>query len=504
MFSTISDELEICRVMYNTILGRYLLVEKQMKRENVYKKLIRQWKGVQNKLQKDKENAFLLNEKKSIQQEFQTLREKYHLTEYASHKWVKPVRKHFGNKVNAAVAQKIATRAWNTFNKKLFGKSQNVHFLKKDEMNSFEGKTNVTGWRYVDQHLVYKDLSTPFLIKNKDEYALEILKNVEENNPFSYTTTLDGERKIAHAVYHVKFVRMVRKVIRGKVRYFADLVICGHPPSKNRSLGKGNVGLDIGTSSLAISSLTNVSLFNLAEQVKNIAHEMSLIQRKMDRSKRALNPQNYQEDGTMTRGKKIWVYSNRYQALRSKRKELHRKQAVIRKYSHHTLANTLLDVGDTFFVETMNFKALQKRKKATETSEKTGKYTRKKRFGKSLGHRAPAMFLSILEQKIKMVGGSFVKVNTQTFKASQYCHIRNDYVKKTLSQRWHLIDEETKIQRDLYAAFLLMNSNQSGKKTNRKQCKETFLLFKRLHDQEIQRIQKEKKMILNSGIIVNQ
>ena len=33
LFSIIIDNLEICRVMYNTILGKYLKLETQMKRE---------------------------------------------------------------------------------------------------------------------------------------------------------------------------------------------------------------------------------------------------------------------------------------------------------------------------------------------------------------------------------------------------------------------------------------------------------------------------------------
>ncbi|RHW38008.1 hypothetical protein D1B31_14595 [Neobacillus notoginsengisoli] len=149
----------------------------------------------------------------------------------------------------------------------------------------------------------------------------------------------------------------------------------------------------------------------------------------------------------------------------------------------------------------MNFKALQKRAKETKVSEKTGKVARKKRFGKTIGHRAPAMFVSILEQKVKSLGGSFKRVNTQTFKASQYCHVRNDFTKKPLSERWHVIDDETRVQRDLYSAFLLMNANSLGTtKAKRDTCLKTFPLFKSLHDQEINSVKKEKRRIFNSGI----
>lgn len=98
---------------------------------------------------------------------------------------MKSIRKHFGNKVNSAVAQKTATRAWNTFSKKLFGKSKKVRFIKKGEMQSFEGKSNTTGWRYVDGLIHYNGLHTELSIKPKDDYASEIIKNVSDKKEFS-------------------------------------------------------------------------------------------------------------------------------------------------------------------------------------------------------------------------------------------------------------------------------------------------------------------------------
>ncbi len=317
----------------------------------------------------------------------------------------------------------------------------------------------------MDRFIVYKDLSTPLIINSKDAYISEVIQHLDQRTPFSYTVTSKGIEKTVQAVYRVKYVRIVQKEIRGKTRTFANLVISGYPPNKNRKLGKGDVGLDIGTSSLAVSSLTKVALFNLAEQVKQLAGKIRLLQRKMDRSKRTMNPQHFHADGTIKKGKKSWTYSNHYLKYRSQLKELYRKQAVIRKLSHQTLANSLLGLGHHFYVETMNFKALQKRKKKTEISKKTGKYSRKKRFGKTLVHRAPSMFITILKEKVSRLGGAFVSVNTQTFKA--YCHIRNETNKKSLSQRWHVIDEDTKVQRDLYSAFFLMNANKAGTKTNR-------------------------------------
>src|SRR5690606_11513404 len=116
---------------------------------------------------------------------------------------------------------------------------------------------------------------------------------------------------------------------------------------------------------------------------------------------------------------------------------------------HCRLANVVLRTGDEFYVETMNYQALQKRAKETKISEKTGKFQRKKRYGKSIANKAPALFVSILEYKCKYLGAKFRKINTWTAKASQYNHKTNDYQKKNLHQRWNQVADFT-VQRDLY------------------------------------------------------
>ena len=116
-------------------------------------------------------------------------------------------------------------------------------------------------------------------------------------------------------------------------------------------------------------------------------------------------------------------------------KELYRKQTTVRKYQHECLANTILSMGDTFYVEEMNITALTKRAKKTELSEKAGKIKKKKCFGKSIGNRAPVMLLTILDRKLHYYGKELIKMNTWEAKASQYNHYTGEYKKKSLSKR---------------------------------------------------------------------
>ncbi|PGK52349.1 transposase [Priestia megaterium] len=510
----IERDLEVCRVLYNACLSELLKRERQMKRTKSYQKIKRCLRVVSQKLsysiEKKNENKskHYQEQKENLLNALFALQQTFELTEYGMHEYIIPMRKHFGNTLNSAIAQKMATRAWNTFYKKLNGKAKRVQFVKRNEMRSFEGKANTSGWRYRNRTIVNGKTIISLRIKEQDMYLQEALSMIENEAFFSYTTKQGG---VKQAVTKVKYVRIVKRLIRGKIRYVAQLTVQGSPPPKrNRdgsfkySIGKGRVGGDLGVSSVAIVGENDVLLCTLAKEVKNVSRDIRLLQRKMDRSKRASNPTNYCEDGTIKKGKKTWTFSRRYQLLRSQVRELHRKQAAIRKNSHQRLANQLLSFGDEHYWEDMHIQGLQKRAKKTEKSEKTGTFKRKKRFGKSIGHRAPALFLTILEQKIRAQGGTFQKVNTWTFKASQYDHNSNDYQKKELKNRWHVFEDGTRVQRDLYSAFLLKNSNKTRTKPQRKRCLETFDRFKHLHHEHVSMLEGQEQMVLNSGICVKE
>lgn len=260
-------------------------------------------------------------------------------------------------------------------------------------------------------------------------------------------------------------------------------------------LGTGEVGLDIGTQTIAISSQSDVKIFELADKVQNIENQKRLIGRKMDRSKRSMNPNNFNPDGTIKNqgNKKVkWNKSNHYVKLQRQIKELYRKQADIRKLQHEQMANYIISLGDNIYVETMNFKGLQRRAKKTEKNDK-GKFKKKKRFGKSLANKAPAMLLTIIERKLGYHDNTLNKIDTYSVKASQYNHFDGECNKKKLSQRWNYFDG-CKVQRDMYSAFLIMNVDVDLKGINQQKCNTTFKNFLKLHDIEVERLTGQKNL----------
>ena len=80
----------------------------------------------------------------------------------------------------------------------------------------------------------------------------------------------------------------------------------------------------------------------------------------MERSRRAMNPDNYNANGTVKKGAHQWKNSNRYLKTQAKYRELGRKQAATRKRDHGTLINQLLAKGGTIKVEKNNYRAFQR------------------------------------------------------------------------------------------------------------------------------------------------
>ena len=401
---------------------------------------------------------------------FNNINKKYGLTEYSLHEFVKSMRKYFN--IDSMTTQKIATRAFNAFQGLIFHKANKIKYKKYGELNSIEGKNNKQGIRFRDNILLYNGMKIPAIINKNDIYAYMALQN------------------------KIKYCRIKREIIKGKYHYYIQLILDGVPPIKihkdtgeiKHIINDGEVGLDIGTQTLAICSDKEVKLLELCPEVNNIEKEKRVIQRKMDRSKRNMNPNKYNENGTIIKGNSDkWIKSKNYINTQNKLKELHRKQREIRKQSHNKLTNYILILGNNIKVETMNFKELQMRSKETTINKNTGKFNKKKRFGKSIANKAPSMFLTILDNKLKWNGKKLNKIDTAKVKASQYNHIEDKFIKKDLSERWNNF-EQLKIQRDLYSAFLIMNVNDDLKTINRDLCIERFNKFKLLHDIEIERL----------------
>ena len=226
--------------------------------------------------------------------------------------------------------------------------------------------------------------------------------------------------------------------IRGKTKWFAQLVQEGLAPLKDHVFASTDVvaGQDIGPSTIATVGEGHASLERFCDGLADFDREIRRLARAMDRSRRASNPENYNADGTIKPGPKRWTKSTRYRVLAAEKAEMERRLAAERKRAHGELANRTLAQAGTVKMERLSYRAFQRR------------------FGRSVKRRAPGLYVSLLKRKAVSAGASVIEFKTQTTRLSQFDHTTGEYVKKPLSQRWHVFPDGGRVQRDLYSAWL--------------------------------------------------
>lgn len=549
----LSKKFRIGCMVYNQMVTKTTKMWHQLRKTREYKNLVKAIKAAP--ANSDERKALLVKRSNLIKQAG--------FSEGVFHKLVVPYQKAYN--VNCDVAQKVASAVWKAWNDFFYGKGKTVHYKKLDDFVTLSGKKNNCGIFFRPaNHTVSSLESAKRKAKNSiekryfdafrkpdakegkeavlpDEVKAQIEKEIADATAKIEPYIGDGNLRIIYEKHEflvkvrnpdtqtgkyqqealkcgVKYCRIVRSWVGTKWKYYAQLILEGYPPIKCDSNGvakhpvkEGRIGIDIGTQTIAfcgkdVCDLRVLAPSAIAEARNGLIKEIARIMRQMDRSRRAMNPQYFNENGTVKRLKRKnghkqirhWNYSKNYYRLLHRLQDLNRKLAAVRKTEHYILANELLTYGNEFVVEDMNYKALQKRSKKTKINPKTGRAHTKKRFGKSIGRCAPALFITILGQKASRYGGSVIKVSTFETKASQFDHTDDSYTKKKLSQRFAKLSDGTIVQRDLYSAFLLLHLRKNLQSYNKKNIKKDFPQFKKLHDETKERLQNSHEWLPSS------
>jgi len=393
--STILVRLDAGRQLYNACLGESL------KRLD----LLRQSKEFQQ--------IRILPKGKVRTQAYHDLNKKFEFTQYSLHNYAAEIRQDWiRDHLGIHIAQKLAARAFKAVQKIAFRKAKHVRFKGKNQFDTLEGQNNETGLIFEGNVLSWSGLKIPCIVDEKNEL-------------------------ISYGLQHrVKYCRIVRRKINSKNRFYIQLILEGKPyQAPEHKIGTQEIGLDVGPSTIAIVGDTKAELKQFCSEIVPKQKQKKMLQRKLDRQRRANNPQNYNENGTVKKGKKKWKKSNHYRKTGSELAELDRILAAHRKSLHGRDINNIIAMGTTIKTEKISYRAWQKL------------------YGKSVLMRAPSMFMSSLKQKAENAGGSFEEFPTKTTRLSQTCHICEEGVKKPLSQRWHICCG-IEMQRDLYSAFL--------------------------------------------------
>lgn len=331
LFTAHSDErsldirLDIGRQIYNACLGESL------KRLALVRDS-RDWIRAKT-LPKSKERS--VSFRKAIQS--------YKFTDYDLQNYACHLRKNnwLGEHIDSSTAQKIATRAFLSAQSYMHGKRGKPRFKGKGQFVSIEGKSNEAGIRFREGYLIWNGLKLFCKFDARDKDGVE-----------------------AHALQsRTKYVRLVRKNIKGKKYWYAQLVQEGKPLIKKRhALAVGKiVGTDQGPSTIAIVSEQNATLTPFCPNLLDLKKGIDVVQKKLNRQRKLLNPERYTPKGVPIKGLNTpWKFSRRYQKEKGKLSELHRRLAASRKTQHGELINQILSQGTIIKTEKLSYKSLQR------------------------------------------------------------------------------------------------------------------------------------------------
>lgn len=422
------------RELYNMVLGEIIKREIKLRLDSRYKTALELYRVEETK-QQGKDLFKILNSEYLLKKE--------NLQSFATQAKNSSYMK---DHLDGDTVQVISDRAYDAYMDYRFGLRGKPRFKSyKKGLKSISGKKNNCVFFTKEGKVKWKDLLLDVVYDKKDPNGIQ-----------------------AHALSQkIKYCRIVTKFIKGEERYYLQLVLDGFPKQKH-SYPNETIGVDIGPSTVAVVSDNKAILEPLCAELQKVDKEIKKLQRSNSRKARMNNPNNYEKDfyknghkklGKVIKGKKVWINSKKYIQNENKIKELHRILADKRKNLHNSLANKVLSLGKNVKIENNNYKAWQKGW-----------------FGKTIGFRAPSMFVSTMTRKAESAGGCVETIPTWTSKLSQFCHVCGNYTKKPLSQRTHNCCGIT-VQRDLYSGLLIKHYDLEALKVNTRPIRDNWKSF---------------------------
>jgi putative transposase len=348
----------------------------------------------------------------------------------------------FGARVALAVGSEVFTQVKNW----MFGHTGRPRHQPSADMDVIWGNDNKASLRFKDGRVEFTSAT------KRKGLVLDVAR---EWRP--------GTRKWALHVEGRRVVRVgiKREEVRGATRYFALICLAGAPyrnPDYLESLDAGAesvVGLDVGPSLLAVvgehdSVLLNRAPKELLARRKAQAARTRRDQRAIGRSRRAMNPDCYDEQGRNIKGKRPTKTSKRQRRAQGRLRKLARTERINRQADAVAVARGVVKVGSTVAFESNSYRGWQA-----------------SRYGKRMGFTAPGALMGHIAAEAVRVGGQAIEFQTSaTCAPSQHC-LCGTKTKKSLSQRTHACEacglgHDVRLDRDLFSAHLARLVGQTG------------------------------------------
>jgi len=377
--------------------------------------------------------------KKEANALYRDVRRRFKFSDYELQKvsFLRSDAPHISHLVDSQTSQALCTRAYRACEHHVFVTGRGYpRFKRYNTLNTVESKNNLQGIVFRENKVFW---NTGLGNKNKLEFPVKF--DPKDKHGVEAAALQD----------EIKYCRLKRDVVNGKKRFSVQLVLDGKPKDRpNTMTTDGTVGLDLGPSTIAWVSDDKSEFKKFCEEIDPVVKQKRLIQRKMQRSLRANNPDNYEPDelkknangktirklGKVKKGPKTWVRSKRYLALKDELAKADRKIRETRDKLQGELANEILRQGSLVRTEKLSYKSFQRN------------------FGRSVRDRAPGMFIEKLKRRADHLGATVEEINTFKTYLSSRCHNCGTKKKKTRKERQHICECGVSAHRDLYSAWL--------------------------------------------------
>lgn len=367
--------------------------------QNLIKDLTYQIKSINNASDNSKETKKTIQDLKKKRKEqydiIYNIKKIFNWSKFGFGMDMKRYRGYYKKNLNSHICNNLAVRCFRAFEKmeeeliKDQYRSDDdrvnpyVHYKRKDSLRSLCGIQNTTGIRFI----LDEDNRAGTIKWQGLEFSIDLAK----------CTLYEWQALQSDICY----CAVKREKIKGKWKYYIQITLKGHVPDKfdkqtgelKRQLGKGNVGLYFTSTSLTVSTEDGTKTYPLA--IKNHEDKKTELLQKMDASRRATNPDNYNEDGTSKERDEIkgWHFSKAYKKYRDELYECFRKECEEKKLMQEIIANEVVASGNEFYCNAMDFKFLQRN------------------VGREIQSASPSMLKSVIERKLSYHGVSINEIS---------------------------------------------------------------------------------------------
>ena len=410
----LQKRFELCRKIYNNMLHYEIKQLNKALHDKRYvdaKKIINEVYKIDD--ESEKKSLKKSPEYKQAVKDSNDILKEYGLTKFGFIGQVAKFREVYRQNIPSVVASiSIAIPMWGAMEKFLFGNGKKLHYKKFNTWNSMasDGKSGI---RMIDQY-------GNTMFSREDGQQVYISMSVPKGKTLIMPMKIDKKDfyKIEMLSKKLKVIRITRKLCGSKYKYYVQITVEGSPAirydkngNEKNTVGKGKVGIYIDTTSVTLALENgNIKKFSL-EYENDSTGRIKELQRYMDNSRRAMNPDNYNEDGTIKKGITIdgkkrrlhWNDSNGYKRAKLELKNIYRIEVEKKMLERQILANTIISYGDRFVVNDYKFQYAAMRKKVL--NESTGKVEKHKKAGAAIGNNAPATLITLIDSKLKAKTG---------------------------------------------------------------------------------------------------